>query len=209
MDLQKMRINIINSLSIKLFNPLGKLCLRLIKLPHINRKITAQLPGKLLKHLLWIGLTVLVVLNFSFNFVYPRNNYISGIEKNPFQSKVHQELAIYSLSKNLGVAEREFKLAQEYFQNGQNHDQVLGVNTTPLVTWENITAGKANIDKEITVFEKVKEVYPSYLYAPLNLSKLYYQKQDFAKSQTILDRLIKDNPWFAPAQDLQREMKTQ
>lgn len=183
-----------------------------IHLPHINRKFTAGFLGKLLKYGLLSGLTALIIVNLGYRLVSqnPEAQYQLEILKNPFRSEVHERLANWYFDRNQSLSQREFKLADEYFTVTQQKDnQVLGIDTSPLARWNKLVNSQQQITTDIVFWEKIKKIYPDYLFADINLSKLYYQKQDFAKSRTILDKLIEENPGFTLAQELQKEIRSQ
>ena len=168
-----------------------------IQFPQINRKLTAGL---------WLLLVLLVItinlLHNRFFDLTPEKKLRLKVMQNPTISSLHEKLGQYYLEINEKTAEKEYKIAQEYFhpQQAYKGTNVLGDQSPPAQagnpwqTWTNLISQKKNLENELTYWEKIKEAYPDYIYAYLKLAVLHTKKGEVDKAKVYLTTVLQSDP---------------
>lgn len=119
------------------------------------------------------------------------------IMADPFSIGSHEKLAQYYLGGNLDEAKKEFYLAQDYYQSQLTDDtsnNLLGVTSPPLSTWNNLINYQEKIKREINIWEEFARKLPDYNYARLKSAVLYYQLGDYQTVRDILQLILEDDP---------------
>ncbi|MBI3380242.1 hypothetical protein HY029_05805 [Candidatus Gottesmanbacteria bacterium] len=173
------------------------------KFPQINRKLTA---GLLLVFFLLISVAN-IIQNRLFK-VGGEKKLHSAIMQNPNLESLHERLGQYYLGINKESAEREYRLAQENFISSSNLStlKVLGSQSSPWQTWQNIEAKIQNLESETSYWEKVTLIYPDYLYAELKLALLNMQRGNPQKAKNYLLTVLNKDPSNEDAIRLLREI---
>lgn len=175
-----------------------------IQFPQINRTFTASLG--LMVFVACLGLNIWVEKG-------EPNSYENSLEKTlllyPTNSFFHEKLGQFYLGKDNLKAEREYSLAQKYYQPQQSLPEVnvLGTQSSPWQTWLNYLEKKQNLDKEIQYWEKVSQIYPDYIYAEMKLAALYAQKNDRDKAKGHLEKILSVDPLNQKASFLLLQLK--
>ncbi len=173
-----------------------------IQFPQINRKLTAGL---------WLLLFLTVIstnlLQGKIFNLTQEKKLQQQVLQNPTISSSHEKLGQYYLGINEKVAEREYKLAQEYYHQPEisGGTSVLGESSSPWQTWTNLIAKKKSRDNEQSYWEKIIEVYPDYIYAYLKLAVLHFQKGEADKANSFLSNIIQADPTNQTAIKLQQK----
>lgn len=181
-----------------------------IQFPQINRKLTAGLPAQAS---IWLILFITVLganLLQSRIFSLTREKKLQQqLLQDPAISSSHEKLGQYYLGVNEKAAEKEYKLAQEYYhpQEVFKGTSVLGDKSSPWQTWTNLLAKKKSRENEQSYWEKITEVYPNYLYAFLKLAVLHFQKGETDKANTFLGKVLQTDPTNQTALKLQQKFQ--
>lgn len=162
-----------------------------IQFPQINRRITASVG--LIVILIYLGLNLYPEITISKTY---EKNLQTALLKNPTNSFFHEKLGQYYLEKDNIQAEREYKLAQKYYQSQItfSNTNVLGSQSSPWQTWLNYIEKKQNLDREIQYWEKVSQIYPQYFYADLKLASLFWEKGEKEKAKSRLEKILLIDP---------------
>lgn len=188
-----------------------------IQFPQINRKLTASLG--FIVFIAYLGLNIWMEKAQS-------NSYENNLEKAlllyPTNSFFHEELGRYYLGKDNLKAEREYSLAQKYYQPQSSLPEIniLGTQSppesdmleslragSPWQTWLNYIEKKQNLDKEIQYWEKVSQIYPDYIYADMKLATLFAEKRDRQKAKSRLEKILSIDPLNQKASFLLLQIK--
>lgn len=163
--------------------------------PHKKRKLTAPILTAL-----FIFLAVLNVAHSQF-FVKTRESELKvEIMRAPFISSLHERLGQYYLGSFNKEAKREYLLAQEFYPN------VLGASASPEDTWKSLENKIQNLESERKFWERVKTLYPSYLYSYLKLAILDLQKNDRKNAYKNITTVLKLDPGNIEAANLLKTM---
>lgn len=162
-----------------------------IHFPQINRKLTAGF--WLLLFLVVIGTNLLQ--NRFFSLTQEKKLRLELLQ-NPAISSLHERLGQYYLGINEKAAEKEYKIAQEYYHPPEvfKGASVLGDQSNPWQTWTNLLTQKQTQENELSYWEKIKEVYPDYIYAYLKLAVLHLQKGEVDKAKVYLTTVLQTDP---------------
>lgn len=180
-----------------------------IKWPIIFPRIPRRIPEwPQIELISWGLILIALILNAIFDFL-PRDleemKLRQNVLKDPFSMLTHQKLADYYLNYNFTEAEKEFYLAEAYYQSeltDTRNINLLGVQSSPLTTWNNLINYKEKILKEISDWEELGKKHSQYEYIQLKVSTLYYRLGEYEKARLILQRLLKQNPTLNTAQSL-------
>ena len=161
-----------------------------IKFPHISRRISAPL-------LFYLLLSFFLFNLFSDQFS-PKNlekNLRLMILRQPENSQLHEKLAEYYLSTNWEEAQKEYLLASSLYEEElTENSRILGVESSPLDTWNNLLTQRNKVKAEIGYWEKVAKQISDYQYTFLMLSSLYLSLGEKEEAFSYLDKVIKDPP---------------
>ncbi len=164
--------------------------MKFIKFPHFNRRIAAVI--------LWSLVLIIAAANLFYPVFIKPNNFgwlRDKILAQPFTGKFHEELGQNYLTINEKAAEKEYQLAQLFFQNPSLSDsKTLGQQSSPSQTWNNLISKREKIKKEAENWEKLKDSFPDYTYTKTKLAVLYYLLNDREKSAAYLKTVTKENP---------------
>ena len=162
-----------------------------IQFPQINRRLTAGF--WFLIFLILIGTNLLQDSIFR-----PTKEKKLRLEilQNPTISSLHEKLGQYYLITNEKAAENEYKIAQEYYHPEEvfRGTNVLGDQSTPWQTWKNSLTQKNNMLNELSYWEKIKNIYPDYIYSYLKLAVLHTQKGEIDKARVYLTTVLQTDP---------------
>ncbi len=165
-----------------------------IQFPQINRKLTAAI------FLLLLSLTSFLNLLQSRLFETSEGEKLNqAVLQNPRLSRLHQNLGQYYLGSDREAAQREYELAQEYYTSESTPN--------PRQTWQKIEDKIRNLSQEDKYWEKVKEVYPYYLYAKLNLVIINLEKGETNKAKSYLTEVITQDPTNETAVKIWEQLK--
>lgn len=148
--------------------------------PHIHRKLTAAI--------LFIFFLAVAIANLAQNQLFPTSEEKTmrfELMRHPDESFLHEKLGQYYLGMAEKEAEREYRLAEEYYPPDS-------ISTRPADTWQNLSRKKHNLEDEIQYWQKVVQTYPDYHYAYLKLAVVYWQKGETANAKDYLTMLSQD-----------------
>ncbi|KKR34092.1 MAG: hypothetical protein UT63_C0006G0010 [Candidatus Gottesmanbacteria bacterium GW2011_GWC2_39_8] len=147
--------------------------LKFQQFPHISRSIPANLILRKTKRISFWFLSFLIVLNIIY---YQQSEFIQ-LREDVFRGeslKTHLNLASYYLSLNdQANTKREFILADSFFMpNKKSGKNVLGIESSPIQTWNNIVNARKINKEEIAKWVEITDKFPNYKTGFLNLAIL-------------------------------------
>lgn len=182
-----------------------------LKFPHITRKISASPPPVPSSHLFFILLLIFILLNIFQPVLFPPSSeklLRFQLMQNPNSRSLHEKLGRYYLPVNLIEAQREYQLAQESYTNKTiENESVLGIESAPLATWENIKNQESKLKEESLYWQTVFSQFPDYKYALLKLTSIYLQLGDKEKARELLADFLKISPEDETIQELNKKLK--
>lgn len=117
------------------------------------------------------------------------------IMQNPYNSSYHEKLGQFYLSLNKEAAEREYKLAQHFFlKNPSYGSSVLGDQSPPLKTWDNLLMTQSNLRQERNYWELIHRKYPRYLYAFQKLAVINLELGEKNNARVLLQEAMREFP---------------
>lgn len=151
---------------------------------------------------LWLTVIGLIIFNLSADL------FIKGTEKTLRNQALRLDdvtsivqLATYSVSYNATYAKEQFSLAQDRMGS------VLGLQNSPLRTWEKLVEQREHIQKEIKSWEMLYSLHSDYRFTAVKLAALYRELGDKPKSAYYLDKALTDAPHDPLARLIEREGK--
>jgi hypothetical protein len=183
-----------------------------IKFPHISRIIPAT-PFIPLRYIMRSFLSLLII-GLALNLTIPsaknlkEDNIKEALQKTPYQSNLHVQLAQAYLFKNKEAAAFEFALAQELQTSTPPlSPNILGINTTsPWQIWQSVLHQEDTIRVEADHWGKIHTAFPDYQYAQIQLAGLYIQLGEQEKAVALLNEVNRKNPYSPLAQKLQEQL---
>ncbi len=175
-----------------------------IQFPQINRRITATV---------YLGIFLLILgTNIWHDRIFTKNREKTlrlSLLRNSTNSFLHEKLGQLYLSENEKASEREYLLAQQYYQNPpvSPDSDVLGLTSNPWQTWQKLIAKKRNLDIEINYWEKVNSTYPDYLYSLSKLAVLHWEKKEPQKAKDYIGIVLTKDPANQTALKLTQKIK--
>lgn len=126
----------------------------------------------------------------------------------PFDSQLHEKLGRYYLEVNLQAAQREYLMAEEFYQSRIISDgKIAGIQSPPWQTFLNLIGKRDKIRKDLIYWEKVTKNFPDYQYAKLKLAVLHAQLGEKNKGKDLLEKVLRDNPTNHLALSLREKLK--
>lgn len=179
-----------------------------LKLPHNLRIFHAFLPTIR-------GLSLFILISIiSINIYYDkyfnelnRNKALNQVLIDPYESEYHVRLAKEYLEVNSDFAEKEYLLADELFNEMNQSSGVLGVQTSPALTWSQIKFQQENHMDNIKYWKKIIEKFPDYRYGYLAVASYYFEIGDKENSLLYLNKLFSLNPADSQGLELKEKME--
>lgn len=169
-----------------------------LQFPHNIRKISAPSHLPSIKPLLFLFFLAIITINLAHRLFSPFTEeklLQLQIMQNPLSSSLHEKLGQYYLSVNMAATEKEYQLAQENFRDNQTEGvTVLGKQSSPQETWENIKNQKQQLWEESKYWQELLRQYPDYQYTLLKLAAIYSQLGDKEKAKGYLGEVLKQSP---------------
>ncbi len=182
-----------------------------IKFPHIIRKIPAPSRFLPLKHLFFVFIFILILLNILQPFFFPASEeklLRLALMQNPNSRYLHEKLGKYYLPINLSEAQREYQLAQEnYSEKETKGNSVLGIESEPQESWKNIKNQEMKLKEEVSYWQGILLQLPDYQYALLKLASIYTQLGEKERAKEFLEQLLKRSPLDETALNLIQKLK--
>lgn len=170
--------------------------------PHIYRKITATVA--------FLGMILIIANIFSPQIleVEEEKKLQHELIFNPTSSSLHEKLAQYYLTVNAKASQREYALAQDFYQSSSpDSTNVAGIKSSPWQTWLNFVFRREKLQKEVEYWETVYNRLPDYQYASLKLAVLHYQLGEKEASRRYLESFLYQNPTHSTALSLWEKIK--
>lgn len=176
------------------------------KFPHFSLKIPAGFGLFLLLFLVFLNLFGETL--FLPTWERKEKKLQKMILRQPFESKLHQDLANYYLLVNSQEAEKEYLLAEKLYQakNFSSNQNVLGATFSPFTTWQNFLKEKEKTKNEIVYWQKVKNHLPSYQYASVKLAALFLEIGEKEKAKNYLQEVLDEFPLNSLALRLRQKL---
>lgn len=184
-----------------MYNPIYNVSVKIpfLQFPHFPRIKNAS-PLRYVSYVLWLTVVGFILFNVTVDqlsygtekklrFSALRNDDVSSLE----------QLARYSVPYNASYAKEQFSLAQDRMGS------VLGIQNSPLHTWEKLQQRREQIQQEIKSWETLYTLHPDYRFTAVKLAALYRQLGDKPKSEYYLDKALTDAPHDPLAQMIKEE----
>ncbi|MBI5452309.1 hypothetical protein HY945_02515 [Candidatus Gottesmanbacteria bacterium] len=169
-----------------------------LQFPHNIRKISAPSHLPLIKPLFFLFFLTIITINLAHRFFFPFTEeklLQLQIMQNPLSSSLHEKLGQYYLPVNMAEAQKEYRLAQENFRDNQTEGiTVLGKQSSPKETWENIKNQRQQLLEESKYWQELLRQYPDYQYTLLKLAAIYSQLGDRERAKEYLGEVLKQSP---------------
>lgn len=166
-----------------------------LQFPHFPRIITVQKRYLDIILIAFIFFCVLINLVKETSVKSDLQKIYAEIMRDPTNKSLHEKIAEKYLYINKEEAEREFYLAEELYQGDLKNDgNVLGLETHPWRTWQNVSLEKTKLEQEIKYWSTVKLDFPTYKYAFMKLAVLNYEISDTQKANKYIALALYDSP---------------
>ncbi len=179
--------------------------------PHIIRRFSAhkiQLPFGKLFLLFFLTTAITNIYSTRLFPVSGEKELQINILKEPGRSLLHEKLGFLYLPINKNEAYKEYLLAQEYFTESPSfNNDVLGIQSQPLQTWQRLESIKNSISTEISYWGNIHKFYPEYQFALLKIGSLYIESGDYDKAQKYINEVLKISPTDPTALKLAQILK--
>lgn len=166
------------------------------KFPHFYRIFPEPL-FRFFVGMLWGG--IISIIGFSIGIDMLQNKRVDrrlldNVLREPFSPASHMALASQYLGRNKDAAKYEYEVADSLFLQATESSTVrLGIQSSPLETWRDVTSFSDSIKNDIAMWEKVFAVAPDYYYSSVRLSLLHYQLGEKEQSKQYIEYLKKES----------------
>lgn len=164
-----------------------------IQFPHLSRIFPAKIRFPF--QLVFITIVALLILinvasDASFKGEKGEWKLRQDVMRAPFDFTAHEQLGQYYLYTNRMFAEREYRLAQEYFKlSSPSNPRVLGSQSSPWQTWLSLQNRSVRLKNEMQYWTTVRNTIPSYLFASIKLAVLSYSLGETDQTRQYINQV--------------------